>query len=244
MTTITLNGLVMDGTTADGDGTKWGVAKLDGWSSPQQSLALGEPTVRAGAIVLANQYRQRSITLTGVGRATSYANRDKAYAKIASLIALTSESTLTVAETVSKSLGVIRGGPTLVEAQGLTVLFSLSLIALNPFKRGASHTSSFTAGQTKTIAYAGTVPGFPTITTTGSGTVNLANSTTATTIITSSVASGTVIDTYARTVYSGTTNTFDAVQPGVLWPTLQPGNNTVTNGGTAPITLAWYDLYL
>lgn len=241
---IDLGALRFDG-TADTDGSRWWVETIDGWDSPDDSLDTMTPSGRHGEVLASHLYRGRSLVLAGACIATSEANMWKSHNKLAALVGLTSASTLSVYETVTKSVDVIRAGkPNLLVKSPTAFRWQLSLRALNPFKRGASHSQTIAASGSATITYGGTAQGFPTATLTGSGTVDLANSTTSTRVQCSSLASGAVIDNYARTVYAGTTNQFSTVAPGVAWITLLPGSNSVTNSGTAGLSLSWNDLYL
>lgn len=243
---IDVGALRMNDETADSDGVTWGVTGWDGWDSAAISPATTRLTGRHGLAMLESRYQGRTVVLRGDAVCPSESAYWGAQNRLASLVALMTTSTLTFYETITKSLDVVAAAPVKVRTTPSLRFFEwdLALLALNPFKRGATHTVTLAANASTTITYIGTAQGLPTVTLTGSGTVDLVNSTTGTRVQTSSLANGSVIDMYQRTVYSGTTNTFSTVQPGVAWVTLQPGANTVRNDGTAPLSIQYFDLYL
>lgn len=243
---IDVSSLRMNDDTADSDGVLWGVNAFDGWDNPVISPDVSRLTGRNGAAMLESRYQQRSMVLSGDAIAPSETASWAASNKLSALVPLMTPVTLSVYETVTKSLDVVAAGPARIRLSASLIYFEweLPLLALNPFKRGATHTVTLAAGASTTIAYVGTAVGFPTVTLTSSGTVNLANSTTSTHVTTSSLASGAVIDNYARTIYAGTVNRYSTLAAGVAWLTLLPGNNAVANTGTANLSIQFYDLYL
>lgn len=235
----------MDGATADSDGTVWTVTEIDGWEAAESELNTISLTARPGLGLASNTYAGRPIVVNGFATATSNSNRWKASSKLAALVGLVTAVDMKVYETVTLTAKVITGGrPNIRPVSYSSIEWQLSLVALNPFKLGVSHTETFTAGQTKTLTNAGTFTAYPIWTTSGSGVVSITNTTTSQTLTASTVPSGTAFDTYARTAYTGTTNRYAALASGINWPTLAPGANSVTNNGAASLSVTFLDTYL
>ena len=245
---ITLGALGINSDTPT-SGVTWGVSEMDGWDAPAVRASSSPVSGHHGGYLLGSQWEPRTVTLRGHFDADTWEAFWAAHALVPTLVGLTEPVTLTVHEPAPKSLQVIQGGRPLVSlAHGgfLHAEWSLSLLALDPFKRGAAHSVTLAAGASTTVTYAGTFPGAPLVTLAGAGTVDVAISTTGTRVRTSSLPSGAVIDSHepGHTVYAGTTNRYDALVQPVSWLRLQPGDNAVTNTGTAPVVLDYYDTYL
>ena len=236
--------------TADADGVRWYVdPTVQGWDSPPAALVEDPITGHHGGAFVSGQHLARVVVLNGWAECPTEAAFWAAHARITSLVGFAASVELTVGETVPKKLDVIRYGAPKVDLLGGPHAFdwSLSLKALSPFKRGAAQTVALAPGASATVAYAGTWPGAPTITTTATGTLDVANATTATRVQSSgSLPSGTVVVCAepGHTVYSGATNLYGSLVQPVSWLRLLPGNNTVSNAGTAAVSLSFSDLYL
>ena len=246
---IDIGSLQMNNGVADSDGVRWWVGRgIEGWDSAEVQQSVDGVTGHHGGSLAASQYWVRRITIPGRADCPSEEATWAAHARIVSLVGLSSPSAMTVYETAPKSVDVILGGTPRAEARPSLgrVEWSLSLLALSPFKRGASHTVSIAAGDSATVTYAGSWPGAPTITTTAPGALDVTNATTATRVATAAVPSGTVAVCAepGHTVYSGSTNLYGLLVQPVAWLRLAVGANTIMNGGTAPITLTYSDLYL
>ena len=244
-------GTVSFNTGPDADGVSWHIERdgLEGWDSPDVNAEDTPVTGHHGQAALWALYGGRPLIARGWVEAPTAPKLWAAHARLSSLVPLASPVPLTVYETAPKTLAVVqRGKPLIRLGAGPTRLqFSLSVKALTPFKRGASQTVTLAAGASTTITYAGTWPGAPTITTTGAGTVDIANTTTSTHVATTIAApTGTeiVCAEPGHTVYSGTTNLYSRLVQPVSWLSLAVGANTLTNSGTAPVTLTYHDLYL
>ena len=234
---------------ADDDGVLWFVdPTIRGWDAPPAAVLVDPITGHHGGAFVSGQHQARTVVLNGWAECPSEAAFWAAHARLSSLVEFSPVS-LKVYESVPKSLSVIRGGAPLVDLLGAPRAFdwSLSLLALSPFKVGATQTVTIAAGASATVTYAGSQPGAPTITTTAPGTVDLANATTGTRIrTTEAVPSGTeiVCAEPGHTVYAGTSNLYGALIQPVSWLRLMKGANVLTNAGSAPVSISIPDLYL
>lgn len=241
---VDIGALVLNTGTPDAIGSQWYLTGLEGWDAPAQRLSTGEATSKHGGILLESMYGPRAITVRGLCKADTEAHYWDSYNYLLGLI---SNPSTQVAFSVfelptTKRVSVIRGGqPKIDLGAGIsTFTFEVPLLALDPLKYGTTlHT--VTAG---TITNAGTAESFPVATLTAGGNLSLTNSTYGRTVSTvTSLASGAVADFGRRTVYEGSVNRYQYVNPASVWWGLLPGANTVSNGGAAA-NIAYYDAWI
>ena len=229
-------------------GVFWSCGWPEGWDSPEQRGGILEPTGRDGAAGLAPWWSARVLVIKGACRASSAANAWNAYYLLTSgLPGLRGEMELVVHEPTPKGLTAVQHAPPKADPRGINsgnqFQWQLTLRADYPLKRvltpttgtlAASTTSSFTNG--------GTDAAYPVVTTTSSGTVDIVIG--GRHFTTTSVASGTVIDMWARTVTAaGGSSLYSAKTPASEWLALPPGATSVSNAGTAALAFAWSDTY-
>lgn len=238
----------------DADGCWWSMRPPKGWGSPPQQVDIVEPTIAPGGGQAANRRKPWSLVAPLIVRAPTDAAIEKAYERLFEMPGdgLDRSAVLLVGGTIPKWVQVIQTGADIPEPNGLRVIKAeLELLALYPFKRGESvRTTTLAAGQTKTLTNAGTRAAFLTFTTTGSGTVQVRQNGSGQVLRTrTSVASGTVFDCYEQSVTtSGGLEVFPMGSPSE-WLSIPggtvdtPAGTSVTNQGTAPLSVAWYDTY-
>lgn len=253
MTLISYAGVNFNTGGPDADGCVWTMRVPEGWGSRPIQLDISEPTVAPGGDQAANRRRPWPLLARWSVRAPSDDAAWAAYERSQNMPGdgLDRVATLVVREQWAQ---VIQSACAVDEPRGnLLVTAEVELLALYPFKRGiVERTETLTAGQTKTLTNAGTRAAPLTITTTGSGSVKVRQNASGQILQTRSgvtVATGTVFDCYAQEVTtSGGLETFPMGSPSE-WLALPggtvdtPQNTSVTNQGTAPLDLSWFDTY-
>src|SRR5687767_3691339 len=134
--TITLGSITFGAATAaaDGDGDRFTVRNLDGWTGAPVDLVTVDKPVSAGAIVVLGRYRARSVVISGHAIAASEAAVWRVRNKLEACITPGTAATLTVNEPSpgsAKTLSVrladgLRVRPT---ASPRVVEFEISLFA-------------------------------------------------------------------------------------------------------------------
>lgn len=244
---IVLNGLVMNDGTLDANGCLWYVDAMDGWDSPALRQSMLDPSLRDGQILTDSRFGSRTVTLTGVCKAPSEEAFWDAYNLFPTLVGMTDAVDLVVSENVDKRLSVKRTGTTKIGFVGVGAFkWSLQLLAEDPRKYAVSPTSvTIASGGSQSVTNLGNAPSYPTLTT--SGTLTVTNTTAGQAIMTASgqsLPSGTVIDMNSRTVLQGTTSHYAKINPLASWWPILPGENTVSNTGSASVDLSFYDAWI
>lgn len=243
---ITLCGILMDG-TPDSNGIKWSASAMpEGWDSPPVRVDDDNLTGRHGGWGASRLYGPRLLTVTGIAHCSDMAMAFLARDLLHTLPGPSGSGELIVHETTPKSLTVRMGGSPRatdpIDIPNPYVKWQIPLVAHDPFKRSTTGTTTtVAAGATVTPASSGTAAADLVATTTSSGTVVLTAG--GVTLTTTSVPSGTVIDTAARTVTGPSgEDLYSAVAPGSQWPALPPGGS-LANAGTAGLSVTTYDTY-
>ena len=238
----------------DADGCWWSMRVPKGWGNPPQQVDIVEPTIAPGGSQAANRRKPWPMVANLIVRAPSDAAADAAYERCFEMPGdgLDRSAVLLVGGTTPKWVQVIQTAADVKEPNGTRLVFAtLELAALFPFKRGADErTTTLAPGETKTLTNAGTRAAFLTFTTTGSGTVQVRQNGTGQVLRTkTSVASGTVFDCYDQSVTTaGGLEVFPMGSPSE-WLSIPggtvdaPATTSVTNQGTAPLDVSYYDTY-
>lgn len=135
--TVTLGSIVFGG-GADGDGDRFTVRDLPGWTGPSVELVSVEKPISAGAVIAVGRYTGRHLSIVGHGIAPSAAAIWRVRNKLEACVTPGSDATLTVAEPspsathtltvrLADALKVRPVGPRAVE-------FEIPLFAANPTK--------------------------------------------------------------------------------------------------------------
>lgn len=242
---VKIGAIDMNNDTPDGNGSLWYVTEsIAGWDSPTQRLSsIARPT-KHGERTVENLYGARMLTVSGLCKALT---GDLMYTSMYYLMsvtnALVNTTTLKVTEDIERYCDVLRSGEVRTAYVGKGAFaFEVNLRADDPFKYAvAGNTNGLVGGVGETLANAGTVPTFPVITLTATGTPTITVGS-YTWTATSSIPSGSVIDMKAMTVLNGSTSYFDAVSPSTDWLWLDPGNNTVQS--SVACNVAWKDAWV
>lgn len=235
---------------ADANGSLYYVTEIDGWDSPAQRQSFQGPASRHGSVILESLLDQRAVTLKGIVKATSETAFWISYNYMLGLVNnLYAPILLKMLENpTTKRLSVIRGGAVRQTFVGVgSFEFEIPLIAIDPLKyNDTATTTALAAAGTVALTNTGTFGTYPVVTLTAAGTVVLNNTTYAQTLTTGtdSLPSGTVVDFSARTVLSGSSNLYTTLDAGSVFWALQPGSNTITNTGTAPVSVTYRDAWI
>lgn len=230
----------------DEDGITWLVTGIDGWDSPDLRQASVEPTSRHGSRLSQSMLAPRALVLKGLCKATTESQYWAARDFLNGLMNnLWYERELTVHEATIKTINVIRAGAVRMSEPGKpginTFEWEMPLLAQDPLKYGAAVTTAIPAGATRTLTNVGN---FPTekITVTTSGTVILTAN--AKSLRAAGVPSSTVFDMYDRTILKAGVSHFDKLSSISEWFDLQPGANSVVNGGSASASVTFRPAWL
>lgn len=240
----TLGGVAMTG-EPDSQGVRWGVEDVAGWDSPPLRIDDGDLTGRHGGFGSSRLYAARPVTVTGWAdcpdMAAAFAVRDRLHAMMA--------GTLTVHESVPKSLSVVSGGPPRsswpMDSAAPFVKFQIPLIAHDPFKRAlTASTKVIGAASFGSITNTGNVPADLRITTTSPGRLVVSVGGYPPFITSWDVPVGTIVDS-ASTSITGPdgADLFHLVSMPPMWPVLPLGTTTVQQVGTAAISVEHFATY-
>lgn len=247
---IDLDALVFNLGTPDANGTYWYITEMDGWDGPSLRQSFQGATTKHGGVLVESLLDTRAVTLKGVAKSTTESIFWSAYNYLLGITNnLVFDRNLVVYESpTAKRLGVIRAGAPRISFVGVGAFdFEIPLIARNPLKYLVTADSmAYSVGQTSPLTNAGTFDTAPVVTTTSAGTVIIRNNTTGQKFSTGNVSlpAGTVIDMGARTIYSGTTNLYNALTTTSVWWALRPGINQVYNYGTASVSVAFNSAWI
>jgi hypothetical protein len=236
----------MDDSTLDADGVRWVKNSLEGWDSPPVRIDDWDKTGRHGGFGPSRLYGARLLTLNGMAHcpdmATAFAVRDRLH----TMPGMSGSGALVMHEYVDKAVTVMLGGEIRVSMPMPLprpyVRFQIPLVAHDPFKRGASHTTTVASGATVSAPNAGTAAADMVVTLTTGGTVILSAG--GVTLTTGALPAGAVIDTGATSVRDSTgDDLFTLVSLPPLWPAIPAGGGPVGQLGTANLSVVHFDTY-
>ena len=246
---VDLFGVECNTGVADANGVVWNVEKLPGWSSPILVSERALVTGRAGRTLLREGHDERIIEVHGSVEAPDNDAAWLAYEQLSIMPAIGTSGEVIVYHDIPKKAVVRQGeAPRADEPLNGVFQFLLTLTAFNPCYKLAVTQKSQTvaAGATESLTNDGTAPAQLVVTTTSSGTVWLTENTSGQALKSkASMASGTILDSSRRRVFSsGGVYLRGVMDPTSEWLSI-PRNSTVTvtNSGTAPLTVTWYDTY-
>lgn len=232
----------------DADGTLWYITEWDGWDSPAVRQATLDPVNRHGTTITEGLFGARSLSLTGIAKATSEANFWKSYNRLLGTTARLKSNPfgVVVSEDVDKVLWCVRSSNVKNDLKGGSAFeFNIPLLAEDPLKYGTVlHEVTIAAGDNETIVNAGTGPSYPLVVAGADMEMDVEAVATGLRLRSGFVPSGTVFDMNRRTAYSGTTSVYGAIKPTSNWWALDPGSNEITNHGTESITVQYYDSWV
>ena len=193
--------------------------------------------------------RHRTIVCDGVMSARTEADHWDAYYRLSSLVPIRDEVVFQVDEPGTPKLAYVKataGNPRIRTHNGLMFEFSLTLRANDPRKYAATPTVvPIPAGGSATFTSAGRTSSPVTVTATSAGTVDVGGSVAGHRLVADSVPAGSVLDSRARTIRtSAGLDLFTALAPGFEWLVVVPGEQTITNDGTADLSLSFSDAWL
>ena len=206
-------------------------------------------TGRPGSTLMTENHDERIITIPGDVWASTQDGAWDAYNRLSRMPGIGASGLVIVHEPVPKSLSVRQAeGPRVPDEGPINGRFDflLTLVALDPYKRGLNlHTQALAPGETVSVTNAGNVPALLSLTATGSGTVVVRQNTSGQVLRTrAAVSSGTSFDGAERRVTTAAGADIFPMGAPSEWLSI-PAESTVplTNLGTAPVDVTWFDLY-
>jgi hypothetical protein len=242
---VTFCGILMDG-TPDANGVEWKDIDLDGWDSAPVRSNDERLTGRHGGYGPSRLYEPRPLTLSGTAECVDMAAAFAVRRRLVTMPGASDPGTLIVHEDVSLSIDAVLDGNVRaswpIDRPKPYVIFQIPLVAHDPFKRGASHTTAVSSSATVTAPNAGTAPADMRVTLTTGGTVILSAG--GLTLTTGALPAGAVIDTGATSVQDSTgADLFTLVTLPPLWPAIPAGGGPVGQLGTADLSVVHFDTY-
>lgn len=244
-----LFGIEANNEVPDEDGCRWTVSSSTGWLSPSIQSERATPTGRAGSTLTLERHGERRLEIKGLAYAPTQAQAEAAWNRLAVLPGVGASGELIRYEVVPKSLRVRMDDQPLADPPaGGHFYYSLSLVALDPYKRALTpKTVTLGPGASATLVNDGTATAYLTATVSAFGRVELRQDSSGQVLRSkgASVATGTVFDSGARQVRSGG----GVVLAGVVdnpseWLSIPRLSSTpVTNLGTATVDVTFYDSY-
>lgn len=124
------------GAAGDGDGDRFTVRDLPGWTGAQTEIVTVERPISDGAVLVRGRYTARSLSIIGHGIASNADGVWRVRTKLEAVVQPGADTTLYVDEpTGTKTLVVRLTGSLRVRPVGpKTVEFEIPLIAVNPTK--------------------------------------------------------------------------------------------------------------
>jgi hypothetical protein len=122
--------------TTDGDGDRFVLTDIVGWTGiPVELVTVDKPTA-AGAVVVYGRYQARALTLVGFGISSTAGHLWRMRNKLEAAVTPTADATLTVQESAGNKALTVRLADTLrVRQRGPRVVeFEVPLLAANPVK--------------------------------------------------------------------------------------------------------------
>jgi len=244
-------GVEMNTDVPDADGVIWTVRKLSDWTAPAHVQSIGDATGRPGGTLLDERHGVHSPSIEGLAIASTLDAAWAAFNRLNRMPGIGAEGTLVVHEGLPKLLRVRQGDVPKASAPqphngGWAVDYLLTFVALDPYKRGLNlRTQALAPGETVSVTNAGNVPALLSLTATGSGTVVVRQNTSGQVLRTrAAVSSGTSFDGAERRVTTAAGADIFPMGAPSEWLSI-PAESTVplTNLGTAPVDVTWFDLY-
>jgi hypothetical protein len=246
---VDLFGIQCNTDVPDVNGCVWNVAGIDGWGSPEVASIRQRPSGRFGTVLLDEAYGERVLGISGWVDAPDQEMAWVALEQLAVMPGVGASGTVTVHQANGARSVLVRQAEqprTPEDIVGRSVDFLLTVVALQPYKTGAAKTVSVAAGASVTLTNDGTATAYLSATATGSGTVKLRQDVSGQVLRSrASVSSGTVFDSGLRQVRSSG----GVVLAGVVdnpseWLSIpRLASTSVTNQGTAPLSVTFYDSY-
>ena len=246
---VDLFGIQCNTDVPDANGVLWDVAApLTGWASPTLYSARDRPSVRPGSVIVDERHGERILEVSGWAKAPDQAMAWDVYAQLSVMPGVGASGLVAVYEPVPKGLTVRQAEePRISDPVDGNLEFLLTLVATQPYKRALSaKTVSVAAGATVTLTNDGTATAYLTATATGSGTVRLRQDVSGQVLRSkASVGSGTVFDSGLRQVRSGGGVVLSGVvdNPSEWLSIPRLASSSVTNLGSAPLDVTFYDSY-
>ena len=239
---------ISDLTFNAGGTPRWSLDITAGWDQPElDSDAL--PRLIEGSSDGRTVTRHRSIVCDGTMSAGTEAEHWAAYYQLSSLVPIRDEVVFQVDEPGTPKLAYVKataGNPRIRTHNGLVFEFQLTLRANDPRKYATTPTTiPIPAGSSATFTSPGKTSTPVVVTATTAGTVNVGGSVAGHRLVADSVPAGSVLDSRARTIRtSAGLDLFTALAPGFEWLVVVPGEQTITNDGTADLSLSFSDAWL
>ena len=232
----------------DADGCIWTVSSSTGWLSPTIVSQRDAVSVRPGSTLTREIHGERTLEISGWVFGLTQAGAEAAWNRLPVMPGVGASGVVTRYEVTPKSLRVRMDQPPLANPPaGGSFAYQLSLVALDPYKTALTpKTVSVAAGATVTLTNAGTATAYLTATASGSGTVRLRQNASGQVLRSrASVSSGTVFDSGLRQVRSsGGVVLSGMVDNPSEWLSIpRLASTSVTNQGTAPLSVTFYDSY-
>jgi len=247
---VDLFGLECNTDAPDANGVVWNVAGIGGWGSPEVASIRSRPSVRMGSVLTDERHGERVVTIPGWIDAPDASTAWAAWEQLAVMPGLGASGTVTAYQPNGARSLLVRQAEeprTDQDIVGASFDFLLTLVALQPYKTGGSlKTVTVAAGATVTLTNAGTATAYLTATASGSGTVRLRQNVSGQVLRSrASVSSGTVFDSGLRQVRSSGGVVLSGVvdNPSEWLSIPRLASTSVTNQGTAPLSVTFYDSY-
>lgn len=245
---IDVLGLECNTDVADTDGVIWECEPVDGWSSATLRRGALDPTGRHGVSPLVQFRGGRPLAIKGAASGPhgdpTQAAAWAAYNRLASILDTNESGDVIVYEPTPKLVTATLDGESFIsDPVNNQIQWDLKLVASFPYKTALTPTvTSLAASASTTLTNNGTAAAYPVVTATSSGTVDLVIG--GRHFTTASVASGVVIDMWARTLVDGSGDpVYAAKTPESEWLSLPRGGTSVSNAGTAALSIAHYHTY-
>lgn len=233
--------------TPDANGVTWSCT-MDGWSNSDIQSGSLDPTGRHGLSLLQQWRRGKPMQFTGLAKAASESDAWDGYYAFAAMFDVNTDGDVVAQEPTPKQIRArISASPLISTPRGTgqswTMRWDVQLVAEFPYKTALTPTTTpLAASASTTLTNNGTAAAYPVVTTTSIGTVDLVIG--GRHFTTASVASGVVIDMWARTLVDGSGDpVYAAKTPESEWLSLPRGGTSVTNAGTAALSIAHYHTY-
>lgn len=230
----------------DANGTVFYISSWSGWDSPNLRQSTSDVTNKHASSVLRSYQGSRQISVQGVFRSPSEAAFWASYNGLLGYLADPNVvTTFDVYETVPKRLNVVRGGSIKIDLTGQCQgKFDIPLIAGDPLKYQLSvQATTILGGSQAVINNPGNWVAYPRLSTSAT-TVNVNVQELGMTFLADGITGTTVFDMAKRTAYRSLTNVFNSVNLTGDWIYLAPGNNTVRNQGSGPVSVEYYPAWM
>lgn len=247
---ITIFDLECNTDVPDANGVQWSCL-MDGWAGFDLRTGSMEPTGRDGLALLQAFRGGKPMRFTGNAFASSEADAWAGYYAFAGMFGINDDGDIIADEPgVPKKVSARVSAAPLISTplgthQSWTMKWDLAFMAPFPLKTAATAnaTVSLSSGVSWPLLNAGTAAAYPVVTATSSGTVDLVIG--GRHFITDTLASGTVIDMWERTIRDGSGNDVSPwpKNPASEWLAVPAGGVSAQQLGTAGLSVVTYDTY-